>query len=315
MKRDNINYIVVGTFVLLIAIFFLGVMIKLTADDVPLKKYNVRYGNIMGIKKGSPVSYGGNPVGSVTRISRVHKDGITTFQVEISINSEYAIPEQSEAHIVTPNFLSEQQIDILEVKSKHYLKENDTLAGKEEVSFMTLMNNVAHEVNSVSTTSVKPLLHNLNRHIDKIGNKLTEHIPKIAENTNKLLINLSQGADHFNRILGSENQKYIRNILINADKMSAKFYQLSDKMDLVRAKLAKVLESTDKILNSNQQDVRHSIIAFRKSLETVSNRINTIVYNIEQTSRNFSEFSRKIRQNPGSLIGGKSPKEQGVLRR
>jgi len=56
-------------------------------------------------------------------------------------------------------------------------------------------------------------------------------------------------------------------------------------------------------------------VAFRKSLETVSNRINTIVYNIEQTSRNFSEFSRKIRQNPGSLIGGKSPKEQGVFRR
>ncbi len=315
MKQENINYVTVGAFVLVILSFFMVAIYQIASDGIDLKKYKIRYGSIMGIKKGSPVSYHGNPVGSVTDISRVHKDGRTTFEVEISINSDYKIPELSVAHIVTPNFLSEQQIDIHEVSSKLYLKQNDTITGEQEVSFMTLMNNVAQEVNSVSTTSIKPLLHNLSRHIDKIGNKLTVQIPQIAENTNKLLLNLNQGADHINRILGSENQKYIRNILINADKISGKFYQMSEKMDSARIKLSLVLENTNKILDSNKQDVRHSVIAFRKSLETVSNRINTIVYNIEQTSRNFSEFSRKIRQNPGSLIGGKSPKEQGVFKR
>ena len=315
MKQENVNYFVVGVFVLSLLGFFMIVVYKVSSEKVPQTKYKVSYTSIMGLKKGSKVSYQGSPVGSVTNIEPIHKDGVTTFEVEISVNKAYRIPTGSIAQIVTPNFLSEQQIDIREVKSDSYLKEGGTIIGKQEVSFMTMLNQVAQEVQQVSNDSVQPLLNTLRDHIDKIGKKLSVQIPQIAENTNKLLMNLNQGADHLNRILGSENQKYVRNILMNADKMSAKFYQMSDKLDLLRVKLAKMIQTADKMLESNRQDVRLSVVAVRKSLETIANRINIIVYNIEQTSRNFSEFSRKIRQNPGSILGGKSPKEQGVLRR
>jgi phospholipid/cholesterol/gamma-HCH transport system substrate-binding protein len=331
-------------------VFLMVIMYKLMAPTEDTDKYCIRYENITGVKLGTSVTYGGYKIGSVVGVRHLNvndpedvnninefcgkkpdpkakakpkskdkkvadkkkpKFGNTNFVVKIAVKQGWKIPKASIARIVAPNFLSDVQIDIHENVSEEAFIPGDTLAGEEEVSFMTLMNDVAREVKSVSDTSVRPLLKRLEHHIDNIGNKLSVEIPKIAENTNKLLINLNQGADRLNQILGSENQRHISNVLMNADKMSSKLYEMSVKLDKVQTKLTKVLDSTDKIINRNEQDIRQSVIAMRKSIETVSGSINSIVHNIEQTSRNMNEFSHKIRQNPGLLLGGKSPKEKG----
>jgi phospholipid/cholesterol/gamma-HCH transport system substrate-binding protein len=39
----------------------------------------------------------------------------------------------------------------------------------------------------------------------------------------------------------------------------------------------------------------------------VARNIDSVTYNLESTSRNFNEFSRQLRENPGVLIGGTKP--------
>ncbi len=312
MKRENVNYLVVGFFVLGLSGLLMVVLYSLAVPNDPRDTYFIHYRNITGVKVGTAVTYGGYRIGAVANIEPERKDGITSFKVHVSVKKDWVVPKDSVARIVAPSFLSDVQIDIYEERSKINLKPGDILAGKEEVSFMTLMNSVADKVNAVSDSNLKPLFHKLDLLVEDLRTKMSQEIPKLAENANKLLLSLNQGSDSLTRILGSENQQLIRNILVNADKMTGKMYDLSANLEQVRAKLSKVMDNTDKILSTNQADVRQAVIALRRSLESISVRVNTIVSNIDQTSRNMSEFSHKIRQNPGLLLGGKPPEEKGI---
>ena len=50
----------------------------------------------------------------------------------------------------------------------------------------------------------------------------------------------------------------------------------------------------------------------RYTMETIAERIDSVTYNLEGTSRNLYEFSRQIRINPGLLLGGTEPAEATV---
>ncbi len=323
MKRENFNYLVVGVFVFSIMVFTIVVMYKLAVPDQETEDYYAVYKSIMGIKVGSTVTHGGYQIGSVTKVERVNEKGATRFKLQLRIKKGWKIPKGSSAEVVAPNLLSIQLINIIDqdlaVISKktsklvEYHKAGDTIDGKDEASMMIMLNGIAKEVTSVSESSIKPLLTNLNEHINKIGIKLSEQIPQIAENTNRLLISLNQSADQVNKILGVENRGYITSILRNADQMSAKMLEMTTKLDQVRAKLANVMVNVDKIVSSNRHDVSRIVKSTRKTLDAISSRITTIVGNIEQTSRNMSEFTYKIRKNPGLIIRNKKVKERGVL--
>ena len=65
MKRENINYTVVGSFVLIIAVCFFVFLYQVTGSSGPTDKYYVTYKNVSGIKFGTPVSFGGYQIGQV----------------------------------------------------------------------------------------------------------------------------------------------------------------------------------------------------------------------------------------------------------
>jgi len=319
MKRENFNYLVVGIFVFTIMITTIVVMYKLAKPDQETDDYYAKYTSIMGIKVGSKVTHGGFQIGSVADIERDKDNGPTRFKLTLRVKKGWKIPVGSSAQVVAPNFLSVQLIDIVETKSTSkttgpikYYPAGGEIDGKDEASFMTMLNGIAKEVTSVSEGSIRPLLTNLNEHINKIGTKLSEQIPQIAENANKLLISLNEGASQVNKILGTENRAYIRNILQNADKMSSKMLEMTTKLDQVRAKLASVVSNVDKVVSANRHDVTRIVKSTRKTLDAISGRISTIVNNIEQTSRNMSEFTYKLRKNPGLIIRNKKVKERGV---
>jgi phospholipid/cholesterol/gamma-HCH transport system substrate-binding protein len=65
-------------------------------------------------------------------------------------------------------------------------------------------------------------------------------------------------------------------------------------------------------VEDNREDLERSIRSLRHTLEEVAVQTEIILHDMEGTSRNMHEFSRQIRQNPGLLLGGKPPREQGV---
>jgi phospholipid/cholesterol/gamma-HCH transport system substrate-binding protein len=312
MKHENINYLSVGIFVFSMFILLMVVLYKLTGVDTDADVYISYYDNITGITEGSVVSYGGYQIGYVKRIVPVQKDKKTRYKMSLAVKSGWMIPADSVAAILTPGLLSENHVDIHEGTSEKILSPGDEIRGQEEISIMTAMNLVARELEGISEKGLAPLLDNINQHIDKIGSDLSTKIPEMTTNINELLNKLSDGANQLNSILNTKNTKYINNIFRDANQFTAKLAGISERFEDSQATLDKILKNTSLVVTDNQNDIRNSIIALHGALEMVSKNIRSIVYNMESTSRNMSEFSREIRENPGLLLGGKPPADKAT---
>ena len=60
MRRDSINYLIVGCFVLTVGVAFLVVMYKITGRSGPVDHYHVYYKSVSELKYGTGVYYEGN---------------------------------------------------------------------------------------------------------------------------------------------------------------------------------------------------------------------------------------------------------------
>lgn len=312
MKRNNINYLTVGLFVLSMLVLLMVVLYRLTGADANADVYYAYYDNITGINGGSMVTYGGYQLGYVKKIVPIQENMKTRYKVSIAVQSGWKIPDDSVARILTPGLLSDNHIDINEGESKKILSPGDEITGQEEVSIMTAMNTLALELEGISDRSIEPLIDNINGYVNRIGSDLSERIPEMTANINELLAKLNNGATHLSAILNSKNSRYVDTILSNSSQFTGKFVELSERFDESAAELDKILENASMVVTDNQQDIRSSVFALRTSLEVVSSNIRSIVYNMEATSRNMNEFSRGIRENPGLLLGGKPPVDKGA---
>ncbi|HSJ49145.1 MAG TPA: MCE family protein, partial [Gammaproteobacteria bacterium] len=88
--------------------------------------------------------------------------------------------------------------------------------------------------------------------------------------------------------------------------------QLSEGLLDLQQEAQVLLESSHGLVEDNREDLEQSIRSLRRTLEEVADYTSVILHDMEGTSRNMNEFSRQIRQNPGLLLGGKPPREQGV---
>jgi len=75
MKKERLNYILVGIFTLSMIVLLIGVLYRLTGQNNEIDYYKSTYANITGIKISSEVSYGGYRIGFVEAISPIRKSG------------------------------------------------------------------------------------------------------------------------------------------------------------------------------------------------------------------------------------------------
>ena len=87
---------------------------------------------------------------------------------------------------------------------------------------------------------------------------------------------------------------------------------LASELNETRALIHEAVEQINMVVADNATGVGDAITDMRYTLATISRTIDDITGNLEASSRNFAEFSRLIRQNPGLLLGG-SPQEDEAL--
>jgi len=312
MRQDNVNYLVVGIFVLSMFVLLLVVLFRITGNATDTEPYFVHYTNITGINKGSPVTYGGYQIGQVDDIFPEHADGKTQYRLELSLKAGWKIPADSVARIVSPGLLSDDLIDIAEGESTSYILPHGVIRGQDGINVMATLNTVAYEIKDLSDNNIKPLISNLNRHVDAIGSNLNINIPTVTASVNQLLNSLNSSANQLAELLNENNQQHLSNVFENADIISENLSSLTQGFNDVRTQLDRLLKNSNELLTDNSDDIRHSVIDLRSSLGVVSENINAIIYNLENTSRNVNEFSRQIRDNPAILLNGKAPKEDEV---
>ena len=65
------------------------------------------------------------------------------------------------------------------------------------------------EFEELAEGDIRPLINKVANYLDNIGNDLNENVPKITENTHRLLASLNQSAVRLNQVLNPKNQQQL----------------------------------------------------------------------------------------------------------
>ncbi|MCP4492624.1 MAG: MCE family protein [Gammaproteobacteria bacterium] len=327
MKRENINYLVVGCVVIAGLALMLYILFRLSGGVGENDRYYADYFNVGGLSSGTPVTYQGYKLGAVSAIEPLKGQGRTRYRVTIMVRDGWKIPDDSIARIYSEGLLAETVINIEEGASVIYLKPGSAINGQQGEDVFKAINSVASATSMLLTQSLKPLLDKLNITVTSMGGEMDSKIPVILNDVSQLVKTLNEGADRVPRILNEDLEHKLGSMVNNADIMSANLRQLSQGLLKTRKTLDRLLNqsqgtigSMDKLLTDthgtvteNRADLRASMIALRSSLEQVADYSETILHDLEGSARHMNEFSREIRDNPGLLLGGKPPAEMRLV--
>ena len=399
MKSDRINYIVVGSFVLLMLAAVVVSVAMLAGRTGATDTYYTSYDDVTGLKFGSQVLYMGFPVGQVERISPELDNGSLVFRLELALTDRFKswrVPDDSVAQMKSSGLLSAMAIDIRAGKSHTSLKPEDYIRGQPATDIFAAVSDTANAWKRLTETRLEPMLASLDDYINSVGHilvtdggatlhnfnvfskNLAERSPELidqivslsgslkltSDNLGKVLspenadkldsvvdnflaasvsLELMSGEarDDVHQLLGPKSQQRINAMVDNFSQASANVATVSQTLDervkevltpdtaekvrhaldnvalaasniagltsdlhSTRKRLDKLLASLDAIAEENRPELRESVTDLRHTFWALSQRVDAITYNLEGASRNLSEFSRTIRNNPAVLLRG-----------
>lgn len=331
MKRDNVNYLLVGGFVLTALVTLLALLYFITGKGGPQDGYHVVYSQVTGLRLGTPVSFDGYPVGQIDGITPLHSDDGIRYRVDLSIERGWPIPEDSVAQMSASGLLAALSINIRQGASRRLLEPGSELRGQEGGDFFQVMNQVALDMNEVAQTKLTPLLENLNAQVSVVSAEFKSRGPAILANGQALIERLNATAERVDRLLGEENLARLDATLVNlhqtsvhareasgravaigerGEAVAANLEALSGDILDTRAEVDALIADLRGVVGENRHNLAASLQDLRSILAVTSRHVERLVYHMEGTGRNMHEFSRQIRQNPGLLLGGRGPPDQ-----
>ncbi len=312
MRRDNLNYLLVGLFTLAMLAALLVALFRITGRDVDARDYYAVFDHVGGVREGTSVTYNGFHIGQVAGIDALREDGRTRYRLGLAIRADWRIPADSSARIVAPGLLSERIIDIREGSSTQMLSPGETLAGTDATDLMATLAEVALEIRELSRAGLRPLLADLGRQVNLLAADVGSRIASVSDDITRLLANLERTATELNRIVGAASERQVANVLANAEQVAANLAEVSAGFVTTRGELDRLLGESNQLVEENRADLRAAVSSLRESLETIGLSLDSVLHNLETTSRNMSEFSREIRHNPGRLLSGQAPPDRAL---
>ncbi|HEY5719182.1 MAG TPA: hypothetical protein VIW02_02255, partial [Gammaproteobacteria bacterium] len=116
---------------------------------------------------------------------------------------------------------------------------------------------------------------------------------------------LDRSGRQLEQLLGARNLDRVEATLGNLEQTSAGFTRLLATLDLTRASLDALLSDLHGVVLSNGPALEQSSRDLAHVIASLASHVDGVNANLAATSRNLSEFSREIRQNPGLLLGSK----------
>ena len=335
MKRDNVNYLLVGVFVMSMLGAFLVLMIAVTGRSGPSDDYLVYYANVAGLKFGTGVFYEGFRVGQIETITPQSGDDSTRYKIRLSVEKGWKIPRDSVARVQSSGLISAVRIEIAQGDVSDYLSPGDVIAGEGQSDLFAVLNQAAGDSHKLSRDGVMPLLHNLNVWVTEMSeeilsfkrDQLSPFVNMMHERVGKELISeiadlikdLDDSAKSLKLILGDDNRVRIESFLVHIDDVSLNLHELISRIELTRQQMGGVLGSIGKLVEENKSGVtgavdiaKASVEELELALKTINQHLDMILFNLEGGSRHMSEFARAIRENPSRLIRNSRTNEPGT---
>ena len=295
MKRDNINYVLVGASVAAAIVLLLIALALITGRSGASADYYTHYHNVTGLRFGAPVFYEGYRIGQVGAITPERDGKAIRYKVELSVRRDWAIPKDSLARLTSTGLLADVAIGISEGSAKEMAPPGSELAGRETADIFAAVNELAGEMTELTRNQIAPLIKNLSQHVDSIASVIDTNTPQLVQEMHALLARLNAASDSINDLLKSDNRQAVTAILANVRDVSKELRGTQEKLD-------DALSQLDSIAKENRPGVREAVDNLRAILGALSGRIDSITQHIEVASRNFDEFAREVRKSPNRLL-------------
>ena len=295
MKRDNVNYVLVGGVVIAAFVLLMVTLAMISGRSGASTDYYTHYRNVTGLRFGAPVFYEGFRIGQVSKIIPERSDKGTSYKIELDVRKDWPIPKDSIAHLTSTGLLADVAIGISEGVSKDPAAPGTELKGAESADIFAAMNELAVQITTLTRDQIAPLIKNLSQHVDSIASVIDKNTPELVEQSRVLLVKLNAASESMNDVLKPDNRKALSAILSNTRDLTHELQSTQQKLDDALAQL-------DSIAKENRPGVRQSVDDLRAVLASLSGRIDSIMQHLEVASRNFDEFAREVRKSPNRLL-------------
>jgi phospholipid/cholesterol/gamma-HCH transport system substrate-binding protein len=295
VRRDTVNYTLVGAVVLAALVLLLVGLALITGKSGATTGYVVHYRNVTGLRYGAPIFYQGYRVGQVGGITPERTADGTKYKVDLDIRRDWPIPKDSPARLQSTGLLADVSVGISEGASKETLAPGGELRGVEGADIFAAMNELAGQISELTRGQITPLIQTLTQRVDSITGTIDEKTPVILEQTRTLLDRLNVASSSLNDVLKPENRAEISKTLGEVSKLSTELHKTRETLDQALGEIAAIAKE-------NRPDLRSSVQDLSSVLEALSSRMDVITHHLESSSRNLDEFSREIRAHPNRLI-------------
>ncbi len=333
MRDRNINYVIVGLFVVAMTVAAIAGLAALGGRTESRDVYVVVLDNVADLKFGTQVRYEGYPVGQVEAIRPVAEGGRVRFLVEVSVTRGWRIPPDSVARIGASSLLAAKTIDIEGGRAEGAIAPGGRIASAPPRDVFAAVSRVADDISALNRESVKPLIDNVSGLVSRLGGALErdmgsllvtlndlaatveQRVPPILVSLESFATRLDATVDPLQEILSADNTAAVRRTVGNLDAASADFAALARDLGATVRRVDALVAELDDAVRANRPNIDKSLTDVRYALRQIAENIGAILNNLDGTSRNMNEFSRLIRQNPGLLLGGTARPEVSPARR
>lgn len=304
MKRDNINYTLVGTFVLITMGLLIYALARLSGHTEKRDSYFAIFSNVAGISDGSPVTYDGYQVGHVQSVEPVSKEGRVNYRVKLLLKQDWKIPTDSVASIGSSGLLSGQLIDVQQGKSQEYLKTGQSIRALDNPPLIAALGGLAGDLRNIARDDVRPALQTLNRQVDAVGGMLERKGGMTLDQANAALARLNTATENLGQLLNAQNRQHMTNMLRNGEQATENLGQLlnTENRQHVSAILKNGDQATEKI-NQTLSDFKQT----EAEINAAMRQTQTILSNLERASRNMNELTRQLRESPSAIFSSPPP--------
>jgi phospholipid/cholesterol/gamma-HCH transport system substrate-binding protein len=302
VTNDRRNYVVVGFFVLGMLALLIVWLSMLSGRTGPSTSYTIHYDSVMGLAEGTQVFFQGYPSGVIDDIAPSDEPG-NGFLVDVSLSRKLSIPDDSVAVITSSGLLSAVVIDIRAGSSARVLGPGERIASREAANLFELGSDFTAELSDLVRDELRPLLARVN-----------ENAPEIFANLNAFTSRLDATAERLDAILGDDNLQHLTRTLENMESTASSASKLASELRETRALLDDVVRSVREFIEENRADLHHATQDLSASLDAFADHAAAISRNLEETTRNMSEFSAQMREDPSVVLRGRKAAEDSAER-
>ncbi|WP_214070425.1 MlaD family protein [Mucilaginibacter sp. dw_454] len=279
-------------------------------------KYYAIYKSVDGLTVSKPVLVNGFQIGHVSKM-QLHEDGRTT--VEFKIKSEYNIPVNTLAKLVSTDLLGSKAIVFLLGDSKQYAENKDTLRADIQGSLAESLQPIQTKAENLMTkldsslASINAILNpNFQKNVDRSFASIANSLQTLEGTTKKIDALVGSQSTHIDGILANAEtvSGNLKVTSVGLNKVTDNFQKFSG--DLANGNIQQTLDNANKAVSELQQTIA-SMNSTKGSLGLLVND-DKLYKNLQSASDNLNLLFIDLKANPKryvhfSVFGGGSKKD------